>query len=100
MDIGRKIKTIRECQNISMNSLAKKCEVSQANLSRIESGRQQPAVDTLERIITALGYTFVDFFSADQPGLEPELKRLVDTARRLKPGQLRALQAFLEQMAD
>jgi len=98
MNIGQKIKAIRESQNISMNSLSKICEVSQANLSRIESGQQQPAFDTLERIITALGFTLVDFFSTDNSELEPDLKRLLDIIRTLKPQQKQALQVFLEQM--
>lgn len=98
MNVGQKIKAIRESQNISMNSLSKICEVSQANLSRIESGQQQPAFDTLERIITALGFTLVDFFSTDNSELEPDLKRLLDIIRTLKPQQKQALQVFLEQM--
>ena len=98
MNIGQKIKAIRESQNISMNSLSKICEVSQANLSRIESGQQQPAFDTLERIITALGFTIADFFSTDNSELESDLKRLIDIIRTLKPQQKQALQVFLEQM--
>lgn len=98
MNVGQKIKEIRESQNISMNSLSKICEVSQANLSRIESGQQQPAFDTLERIITALGFTIADFFSTDNSELEPDLKRLLDVIRTLKPQQKQALQVFLEQM--
>lgn len=100
MNIGSKIKEIRENQNMSMNSLAKMCEVSQANLSRIESGQQQPAFDTLERIITALGFTLIDFFSADKPELEPDLKRLIDTVRTFTPEQRQALQVFLELMKN
>lgn len=98
MNIGQKIKEIRESQNISMNSLAQICEVSQANLSRIESGQQQPTFDTLERIITALGYTLGDFFAADKPELEADIRHLLNIIQTLKPGQKQALQAFLEEM--
>lgn len=98
MNIGQKIKEIRESQNISMNSLAKMCEVSQANLSRIESGQQQPAFDTLKRIVTALGFTLIEFFSADKPELEPDLKRLINTLQTFTPEQRQALQVFLERV--
>lgn len=98
MQIGQKIKEIRERQNISMNSLAQSCEVSQANLSRIESGQQQPAFDTLERIIIALGYTLGDFFSADKSELEPDIRPLLNIIKTLKPSQKEALQTFLEEM--
>jgi len=100
MNIGQKIKEIRERQNISMNSLARACEVSQANLSRIESGQQQPAFDTLERIITALGFSLVDFFAADQPESESDLQRLVNIVRTLTPEQRQALRVFLELMKN
>lgn len=98
MKIGKKIKEVREAQKISMNRLAKICEVSQANLSRIESGQQQPAFDTMERIIVALGFTLAEFFSKYNSELDPDLKRLFDTIRTLKPEQRQALQIFLERM--
>lgn len=98
MNIGQKIKEIRESQNISMNNLAQICEVSQANLSRIESGQQQPAFDTLERIITALGYTLGDFFSADKARLEPDIRHLLNIIQTLRPSQKQALQTFLDEM--
>ncbi len=98
MDIGQRIKQTRESQNISMNSFAKICEVSQANLSRIESGQQQPSFDTLERIITALGFTLADFFSTDKLELKPDLRHLLNIIQTLKPSQKQALQTFLEEM--
>jgi transcriptional regulator with XRE-family HTH domain len=98
MNIGQRIKAIREAQAMSMNNLARLCNVSQANLSRIESARQQPAFDTLERIIAALGFTLSDFFSVEKPDLEPDSKRLLNSIQALKPDQKRALYAFLEEM--
>lgn len=100
MNIGSKIKEIRESQNISMTSLSKMCEVSQANLSRIESGQQQPAFDTLNRIIHALGFTLVDFFSSDESDLEPDLRVLLNTLKSFTPEQRQALQSFLESIKN
>lgn len=99
MKIGIKIKEIREKQHISMNILSRRCNVSQANLSRIESGRQQPAFDTLERIVAALGYTLEEFFSS-QPAAaaDAEMAPLLQTIRACSPEQRRALQNFLECM--
>ena len=72
------------------------CEVSQANLSRIERGQQQPAFDTLNRIINALGFTVVDFFTLDNSDLEPDLKILLNTLKSFTPEQRQALQYFLD----
>ncbi len=98
MDIGQRIKNMRQSQNISMNRFAQICDVSQANLSRIETGRQQPAFDTLERIITALGFTLAEFFSTDEPDLEPDTMLLLNIIRTLTPEQSRALRIFLQKM--
>jgi len=99
VNIGIKIKEIREKQKISMNTLSRLCNVSQANLSRIESGRQQPAFDTLERIVAALGYTLAEFFSSsDVVAVDAELAPLLQTIRACSPEQRRALQFFLECM--
>lgn len=98
MHIGQRIKEVREAQTMSMNSLAKLCHVSQANLSRIESGQQQPAFDTLERIVAALGFTLGDFFLAKKPDIDPDTKRLLNLIQILKPDQKQALTVFLEAM--
>lgn len=98
MKIGQKIKAARESQNISMNHLAQKSEVSQANLSRIESGHQQPAFDTLERIITALGFSLADFFADGMPAIPPDVRALLPIIEALTPKQKQALQKFLETM--
>ncbi|MDU4959150.1 MAG: helix-turn-helix transcriptional regulator [Sporomusaceae bacterium] len=100
MNIGQKIKKVREGQNMSVNTLAKLCKVSQPNLSRIENGQQQPAFDTLERIITALGYSLADFFVSGKPELEPDTKRLLDSIQTLSPCQRHSLYAFLEAMKE
>ncbi|HWR05631.1 helix-turn-helix transcriptional regulator [Sporomusa sp.] len=98
MKIGQKIKEAREWQNISMNHLAQKCEVSQANLSRIESDHQQPAFDTLERIISALGFSLAEFFSDGKPDIPPDIRALLTIIQTLTPKQKQALQKFLEAM--
>jgi transcriptional regulator with XRE-family HTH domain len=98
MNIGEKIKNIRKSQNISMNYLANKAEVSQANLSRIENGQQQPTFDTVKRIIAALGYNLNDFFAANSKEEPPDTKQLLRSIKKLNIEQKQALQLFLEKM--
>lgn len=92
------IKDHREKQNMSINLLAKKAGISQSSLSRIEGGLNSPTFEVLERIVTALGLSLGNFFSAVPPDLEPDLKRLLDTVKTLTMEQRRALQVFLECM--
>ncbi|MCX7779644.1 MAG: helix-turn-helix domain-containing protein [Negativicutes bacterium] len=98
MEIGKAIKLIREQQGLSMTALAKKAGIGQSTISHIENDNTQPTFDVLERIITALGYTLSDFFAGDKPELEPDLRRLLDAAKRLTPEEREKLTDLLNTM--
>ncbi|WP_031517083.1 helix-turn-helix domain-containing protein [Desulfofalx alkaliphila] len=98
MDLGLKIKTVRTQQNISMNMLAKRADIAQSTLSRIESGQQMPTFDVLERIVSALGITLSDFFANNQEPepLPPEVKQVCDKVKQLPLDKLKVLNAVLD----
>lgn len=96
MNIGSKLKIAREQQNISMNILAKRADVSQSTLSRIEAGTQMPTFDVLERFISALGYTLADFFSEKAPELPPEVRRVCEKLQKLTHDKLKILESVLD----
>lgn len=55
MDIGEFIKEKRKERHLSQRELASKCDISNAEISRIESGdRKQPSHETLKTIARAL----------------------------------------------
>ncbi len=56
-EIGEKIRDAREKSNLTQRQLAKKMKVSQQIISRIESGRQNVSLETLESICAALGFS-------------------------------------------
>ena len=60
MNVGLKIKKLREQKNISQNELAKKAGIAQSTLSYIESEDKKPTIDTLQSIANAL---YVDIAS-------------------------------------
>lgn len=97
MNIGEKLKLIRDQQKISMNTLAKRADVSQSTLSRIEAGSQLPTFDVLERCIAALGYTLADFFANQSPEIPPEVHKIMEKIIRLSPRQLKILDSVLEE---
>lgn len=53
---AKKIKQLREAQNISLRALAKKTNTSHSSIQRHEAGRQTPGLKWLEKIAKALGY--------------------------------------------
>lgn len=54
--IGRRIKELREEQNIEANRLADTVGIDAANLCRIEQGKHSVGIDILSKIANALGY--------------------------------------------
>ena len=60
--IGRKISKLREKLGMTTTQLAKRVGISQAQISRLENGKQGFRSKTLERISKALGVKSMYFF--------------------------------------
>ena len=52
--LGKRIRKLREEQNISQQDLAAQCNFEKSNMARIESGRTNPTFLTLHKISVAL----------------------------------------------
>ena len=53
--IGERVRELREAKGLSISDLAIKTGMKRPNLSRLEHGRHQPSIETLERIAESLG---------------------------------------------
>lgn len=51
-----KIRVLRSSRNISVRELARQCNIDHSRLAKLERGELNPTIDTLERILTPLGY--------------------------------------------
>ena len=60
--LGKKIKSVREKQNISQTQLAFECAISQVQISRIERGEINTTVGTLSIIADALNISIKEIF--------------------------------------
>lgn len=65
VNIGDRLRELREARNISMRSLATKSGLSANALSMIERGRASPSVSTLYKLADALGVSITSFFGED-----------------------------------
>ncbi len=65
VNIGERLRELREARNISMRSLATKSGLSANALSMIERGRASPSVSTLYKLAEALGVSITSFFGSD-----------------------------------
>ena len=65
MDIGKKIKSIREAKGMTAKDVISAVGMGAPMYSRIENGVNEPSLSTLEKIAKALGVKLSDFFDTD-----------------------------------
>lgn len=65
MDIGERLRHIRQSKKITIYKLSKETGISQNHISGIELGKRQPTIDTLKRLSLPLGITLAELFNED-----------------------------------
>jgi transcriptional regulator with XRE-family HTH domain len=57
VDLGRTARRLRESQNLTLADVARRANISSAMLSRLETGRVSPSLETIVALSEALGVT-------------------------------------------
>ena len=81
VDVGQRLKELREERRISIRGLATKSGLSANALSMIERGKTSPSVSTLYKLSDALGIPITEFFG---PQLEKQTAILVKADGRTR----------------
>lgn len=68
IDIGMRLRRLRERHGFSQRELAKRAGVSNATISLIEQNRASPSVGSLKKVLDGIPVSLADFFADDQPG--------------------------------
>ena len=104
MDMGRKVRSLRESAGLSLKDLAQQAGVSESFVSQIERGVANPSVASLRRLAEALDASVGSLFEGPQAAGHlvrvEDRARLVDPARRwedalLTPRDAKRLQVIL-----
>lgn len=66
MNIGGKIRRLRIANQLTLEELANRSELTKGFLSQVERNLTSPSIATLEDILEALGTTLHDFFNETQ----------------------------------
>lgn len=74
MEVGKRIKELREMRGLTVNRLANMAGLSQSFLREIELGNKKPTVETLSYFCEALGVSLSEFFSGESAEINPVLK--------------------------
>jgi transcriptional regulator with XRE-family HTH domain len=65
MHIGENIKTVREAKRLSQKQVALSINMDPSQYSKIEKGKTDPSVSTLEKIAVALQISLADLFQSE-----------------------------------
>ena len=63
INVGKQIQKIRELKGLSQQDLSAKCNFEKSNMSRLEAGKINPTLSTLEKVAKALDVSLVELFS-------------------------------------
>ena len=66
MDIGGKIKQMRNQKSLTQEELADRCELTKGYISQLENNLNSPSIATLTDILSALGSNLAEFFKEEQ----------------------------------
>ncbi len=62
MELGAKLKEIRQQKNLTQEELADRCELTKGYISQLENDLTSPSIATLVDLLNALGSNLSDFF--------------------------------------
>jgi transcriptional regulator with XRE-family HTH domain len=96
MNVGERIRQLRENLGLSNRQLAKKAGLSQPVMNRIENGNRKADIETIGKICDALEITLIDFFNVNDQEMSPEYLELLNNAKELTPEQLKILNDIIK----
>jgi transcriptional regulator with XRE-family HTH domain len=106
MQIGQKLKELREAKNLSQGHIEKRTGLLRCYTSRVECGHTVPTIETLEKYARALESPLYKFFyEGEEPPTKPKLlpmkkaERMWGTSGKKWP-ELRTLAKALSRMDD
>lgn len=65
LDLGQRLRSLRELNGLSQRELAKRAGVSNAVISLIEQNRSNPSVGMLKKVLSGFPLSLSDFFALD-----------------------------------
>jgi transcriptional regulator with XRE-family HTH domain len=80
MEIGVKLRELREAKNLSQGDIEKRTGLIRCYTSRVENGYTVPSIGTLEKYASALGIPLYRFFTDEETVVKPKLPRPDDNS--------------------
>jgi transcriptional regulator with XRE-family HTH domain len=75
-EVGRRLRQLRQARGLNSKDLASRAGITQQSLSRIENGRHDVTLTTLQRLLAAMGANLADLAAEPQQSNASVLNRL------------------------
>jgi transcriptional regulator with XRE-family HTH domain len=98
VNIGERLRQIRQIHNISAKKLARELEVDPSTISKIENNQALPSIELLLKICEYFKITPADFFDNVSRETTPEIQELVLLAKKLPQEDLKLLQQIAKRL--
>ncbi|MEM6371325.1 MAG: cupin domain-containing protein [Pseudomonadota bacterium] len=88
MEIGSKLKAVREAKGLSQRDLAARAGLTNGAISLIEQNKSSPSVASLKRLLDAVPMTMSEFFSEVEEHGAPKFFFAADEFTELSPQEV------------
>jgi len=82
LDVGARLKLVREQNGFSQRELAKRANVTHSSISMIEQGQNSPSISSLEKILSGIPMTVAQFFICDPSDASQVVYRSIELISR------------------
>lgn len=95
--VGCRIKDLRTKQGWSQEELALRANISTSHIGRLERGERGATIESLEKVVNALGITFEDLFRLlEKSKSKSDMKVLNDIMDKLSKRSIKDLEIILK----
>ncbi|MFC3531141.1 cupin domain-containing protein [Vogesella facilis] len=91
MDVGARLRMVRERMGLSQRELAKRAGVTNGTISLIEQNRVSPSISSLRKVLEGMPMTLSDFFTFDADPQQPRVFYTHDELPNLGNDQIQLL---------
>ena len=100
IDVGQRLRSLREAQNLSQRQLAELSSVTNGMISMVEQNRTSPSISSLKKILDGLGISISEFFAVEAAMEETIFFRHEDLREITPPMAKGEIKAVFKEVGD